>query len=275
MAVPSARGRATIEGRAPGYNRQSTASGGAQEEDILRDGVAHLFSRTEHRTHDFPDDSQPASDRLACLYRRLHRRHFDRAPRVVRQVHRPADRQRARGAEELRLAAGTRIDAALTDTISSRHGRAGNAFTARVVEDVRSSGGSVAIPAGSTVQGTIVEVSPAPNTRSTGTLTLAVTTVTVRGRAYDLDASIDSLDTISKGRGVEGVDAARVGAGAAAGAILGQVIGGNTKGAVIGGVAGGAAGAAVSVIMKDVDIVLPAGSHLMLTLRQRLTVMAN
>ena len=96
-----------------------------------------------------------------------------------------------------------------------------------------------------------MEVSPAPNTRSTGTLTLAVTSVTVNGRAYDLNASIDSLDTISKGRGVEGVDAARVGAGAAAGAILGQVIGGNTKGAVIGGVAGGAAGAAVSVIMKE------------------------
>jgi len=172
------------------------------------------------------------------------------------------------------LAAGTRIDAALTDTISSRHGRAGNAFTARVVEDVRSSGGSVAIPAGSTVQGTIVEVSPAPNTRSTGTLTLTVTTVTVRGRSYEIDASIDSLNTVSKGRGVEGVDAARVGAGAAAGAILGQVIGGNAKGAVIGGVAGGAAGAAVSVIMKDMDIVLPAGSHLMLTLRQSLKVMA-
>jgi len=173
------------------------------------------------------------------------------------------------------LAAGTRIDAALNETISSRQGRAGNAFTAHVVQDVPGKSGSVAIPAGSTVQGTIVEVSPAPNTRSTGTLTLAVTTVTVNGRPYDLNASIDSLDTISKGRGVEGVDAARVGAGAAAGAILGQVVGGNTKGAIIGGVAGGAAGAAVSVIMKDVDIVLPAGSHLMLTLRQPLKVMAN
>lgn len=173
------------------------------------------------------------------------------------------------------LAAGTRIDAALNETISSRQGHAGDAFTAHVVQDVAGKGGGIAIPAGSTVQGTIVEVSPAPNTRSTGTLTLAVTSVTVNGRAYNLDASIDSLDTISKGRGVEAVDAARVGAGAAAGAILGQVIGGNTKGAVIGGVAGGAAGAAVSVIMKDMDIVLPAGSHLMLTLRQPLKVMAS
>ena len=48
-----------------------------------------------------------------------------------------------------------------------------------------------------------------------------------------------------------------------------------TKGTVIGGVIGGATGAAVSVIMKDMDIVLPAGSHLMLTLKQRLTVMAK
>ena len=95
------------------------------------------------------------------------------------------------------LAAGTRIDAALNETISSRQGRAGNAFTAHVVQDVPGKSGSVAIPAGSTVQGTIVEVSPAPNTRSTGTLTLAVTTVTVNGRPYDLNASIDSLDTIS------------------------------------------------------------------------------
>jgi hypothetical protein len=173
------------------------------------------------------------------------------------------------------LAEGTRINAALNGTISSRQEKAGNAFTAHVVQDVPGRNGGIAIPAGSNVQGTIVEVRPAPNTRSTGTLTLAVTSVTVNGRAYDLDASIDSLDTISKGRGVEGVDAARVGAGAAAGAILGQVIGGNTKGAVIGGVAGGAAGAAVSVIMKDVDIVLPAGSHLMLTLRQPLKIMAS
>jgi len=187
-----------------------------------------------------------------------------------------ADQPRAAAApRSFNLAAGTRIDAALDETISSRQGRAGNAFTAHVVQDVPGKAGATAIPAGSTVHGTIVEVSPAPNTRSTGTLTLAVTSVTVGGRAYDLDASIDSLDTVSKGRGVEGVDAARVGAGAAAGAILGQVIGGNTKGAVIGGVAGGAAGAAVSVIMKDVDIVLPAGSHLMLTLRQPLKIMTR
>jgi len=173
------------------------------------------------------------------------------------------------------LNAGTLVDAAITETISSRHAKPGDGFTARVEEDVRNTGGWVAIPAGSTVHGTITEVSPAPNTSSAGTLTLAVSSVTVRGKAYDLYASIESLETVTEGRGVEAVDAARVAGGAAAGAILGRVIGGNSKGTIIGGVVGGATGAAVSVAMKDMDIVLPAGSHLTLTLKQRLTVTAN
>ena len=173
------------------------------------------------------------------------------------------------------LAVGSRIDATMNDTISSRHAHAGDAFTARVVRDVKNAGGSVVIPTGSTVHGVIREVSPAPNTKSTGTLTLAVTNVTVRGQSYDLNASIDSLKTISEGRGVEVVDVGRVAGGAAAGAILGQVIAKNPTGTIIGGVVGGATGAAVSVIMKDMDIVLPAGAHLLLTLQDRLTVAAR
>jgi hypothetical protein len=173
------------------------------------------------------------------------------------------------------VAAGTRVEATIDDTISSRHALVGDTFTARVTTDVRDAGGWIAIPEGSTVQGTITEVSSAPNSNSTGTLTLAVWSMTVRGSAYYVEASIDSLDTVQQGRGVEGGDVARVAGGAAAGAILGRVIGGNSKGAVIGAVVGGAAGAVVSAAIKDVDIVLPAGSHMVLTLRQRLTVMAN
>jgi len=170
------------------------------------------------------------------------------------------------------LATGTVIDAALTATITSRTARAGDAFTAQVVKDVRNAGGAVAIPAGSTVHGSILKVSSAPNDNATGTLTLVVSSVTVHGQSYDLEASIDALETVHEGRGVETVDAARTAGGAAAGAIIGQVITKNSKGTIIGGVLGGAAGAAVSAIMKDKDIVLPAGSHLLLTLQERLMV---
>jgi outer membrane lipoprotein SlyB len=173
------------------------------------------------------------------------------------------------------LAPGTRIDATTTSTISSQHGVAGDGFTALVVSDVRDSGGTIVIPAGSVMQGSVTEVSPASSDRSAGTLTLAVSTVTVGATPYGVDATIDSLMTVNDTRGVEKADVARTVGGAAAGAILGKVIGGNSKGTIIGAVAGAATGAAVSALVKDMDIVLPEGSHLMLTLKQPLTVMAH
>lgn len=173
------------------------------------------------------------------------------------------------------LSSGTFIDATTTTTISSEHGVAGDAFTALVVSDVRDVGGTVVIPAGSVMRGNITDVSPAPNDRSTGSLTIAVTGLTVGGRAYEVETSIDSLATVNSTRGVEKMDVVRTAGGAASGAILGKVIGGDSKGTIIGAVAGAAAGAAVSALVKDMDIVLPEGSHLMLTLRQPVTVMAN
>ena len=175
----------------------------------------------------------------------------------------------------LRLAAGTRLDAAATDTITSRTAKIGDPFTARVVEDVRDASGNVVIPAGSTVNGRITDVKPAPNPRTAGTLTLSVTSVSVRGNTYPIDASIDSLETVHKGRGVTSGDVAKVGAGAVAGAVLGRVIGGNRKGTIIGGVVGGVAGAGVANQTKDSDIVLPAGAHVIVRLTKELAVSAQ
>jgi hypothetical protein len=175
----------------------------------------------------------------------------------------------------LRLSAGTRVDMAATDTISSRTAKAGQSFTARVVDDVKNSAGQVVIPAGSTVNGTITAVKPAPNPKTPGTLTLAVTSVSVRGNTYPIDGTIDSLETIHKGRGITSGDAAKVGAGAVAGAVLGRVIGGNKKGTIIGGVVGGIAGAGVASQTKDSDIVLPAGAHMILKLTKELAVSAS
>ncbi|MGH7606614.1 MAG: hypothetical protein ACREME_04665, partial [Gemmatimonadales bacterium] len=175
----------------------------------------------------------------------------------------------------LSLAAGTRFDMAAVDTITSRTAKTGDPFSARVVEDVRNAGGVVVIPAGSVVSGTVTEVKPAPNPRTPGTLTLAVSSITVRGTSYPVAASIDSVETIHKSRGVTTGDAATVGAGAVAGAVLGRVIGGNRKGTIIGGVVGGIAGAGVAVESKDSDIVLPAGAHIIVSLTQELEVAAR
>ena len=172
-------------------------------------------------------------------------------------------------------AAGTHLDMAVTDTISSRTNHAGDAFSARVVDDVKDAQGHVVIPAGAVIGGTVTAVKPAPNPNEPGTLTLAVSSVTVRGTKYDLDARIDSLETVRHGRGITTGDAAKVGAGAAAGAILGRVVGGNKRGTIIGGIVGAAAGAGIAATSKDADIVLPAGAHVIVTLNKALAVRAS
>jgi hypothetical protein len=175
----------------------------------------------------------------------------------------------------LTLAAGSHFDMAATDTITSRTAKPGDAFTARVVEDVRNAAGKIVIPAGSQVNGTITAVKPAPNPNTPGTLTLGVSSVTIRGTNYPLEATIDSLETVHKGRGITTGDAAKVGGGAVAGAILGRVIGGNKRGTIIGGIVGGAVGAGVAQTSKDSDIVLPAGAHIIVTVTKPLTVKAS
>lgn len=170
------------------------------------------------------------------------------------------------------LGVGSKIDIAANDTISSRTSKTGDTFMGHVVDAVKNASGQVVIPAGSVVHVRITDVKPAPNPQTPGTLTLAITGITVGGKEYPIDAAVDSIETIHKGRGVTTGDAAKVGAGAAAGAILGRVLGGNSKGTVVGGVVGAAAGAAVAHSTKDSDIVLPAGAHIIVRLTKDLTV---
>jgi hypothetical protein len=173
------------------------------------------------------------------------------------------------------LDAGRQFSAVTRDTISSRSAKPGDSFSATVLSDVQDARGRVAIPAGALVYGTVTAVKAATSPRNSGTLTLAVSSVTVRGRSYPIDASIDALATERQGQGITGGDAVKVGVGAAAGAIVGQVIGKNTKGTVIGAVVGAAAGAGYAAATKNADIRLPAGTQIVIKLNQRVTFTGN
>src|SRR2546426_8048964 len=172
----------------------------------------------------------------------------------------------------LTAAAGTRVPFAASDTITTRHAKAGDAFTASVSQDVKDAAGHVVIPAGSTVQGTIDAAEPRPNPNSPGKFVLSVHSVTVRGTSYPVEGSVVAMGTVQQGRGVTKADAAKVGAGAAAGAIVGKLIGKDGKGAVIGGIVGAGAGAAAARASRDIDIVLPKGAAVTLKLDKALTV---
>jgi hypothetical protein len=173
------------------------------------------------------------------------------------------------------LAAGRQFTVATTDTITSRTAKVGNSFGATVLSDVQDARGRVAIPAGAMVYGAVTAVKPASSPTNAGTLTLAVSSVTVRGKSYPIDASIDSLVTERQGQGVTGGDVVKVGVGAAAGAIVGQIIGKNPKGTIIGAVVGAAAGAGYAALTKDSDVRLPAGTHILITLKQGVTIIGN
>jgi hypothetical protein len=170
------------------------------------------------------------------------------------------------------LASGTVIKATMNDSISSRRNKAGETVTATTLADLKDARGRTVIPAGSTITMTITAIKESENkSDKTGTLTLNVSDVTVNGRTYALNASIDSVSRSLQGRKTNEGDIAKVGAGTAVGAVVGRVIGGSTKGAVIGGVIGGAVGTQRAVETKDRDVVVPAGSRVVITLTETFT----
>jgi uncharacterized protein YcfJ len=170
------------------------------------------------------------------------------------------------------IASGTRLDLTINDELSSRKNKAGDTFTAKVYQDVRDPAGNVVIEEGSTVNGVVVAVMPAPIRRTPGTLTLALTTVETVGRTFPISATIDSVQTEHRRQPIDTRDAGKVAVGAAAGAVVGQVISKNTKGTVIGAVVGGIAGAGVAAETKDLDIVLPDDAHIMVTITSPLKI---
>jgi len=170
------------------------------------------------------------------------------------------------------VATGTKLDLTINDELSSRKNKPGDTFTAKVFSAVRDASGAIVIDEGSTVNGSIVAVKPAPNRRTPGTLTIALSTVEVDGKTFPIRATIDSVQREYRKQPVNAGDAAKVGVGAAAGAVVGQVISKNTKGTVIGAVVGGIAGAGVAVETKDLDIVIPDGSHILVTVTEPMKV---
>ena len=175
---------------------------------------------------------------------------------------------RPKGPSSYTAPAGAFLDVAVNDTVTSKTAKVGDAFAGTVVANVSDGHGAIVIPQGSVVHGSVTEA-------SSGSLTLSVSSVTVRGHDYGLAAKIDSLETVKQSKSIGGNDVAKVGIGAAAGALLGRVIGGNTKGAVIGGVVGAAAGTGVAAKTHGSYVVLPKGAHINLTLTAALVVPAK
>ena len=179
----------------------------------------------------------------------------------------------SQSATVLTLGSGATIEATTERGISSRTDKAGETFTASVSRPVKDGDGLVVIPAGSTLHLTIAELQPANDkSAADGRISVVLSAVTVGGKQFPVSGKVTSMAHVLKGRGVGTTEVGKTAAGAVVGGVAGRVIGGNATGTVIGAVVGGAAGAAVAVETANRDVVVAAGTPIIVTLAGPVTI---
>jgi hypothetical protein len=152
-------------------------------------------------------------------------------------------------------------------TISSETARVEDRVDARVTRDVRV-GDRVAIPAGSIVQGSVMDVERGGKVKERARLGIRFHTV-VLGNGSRLAIKTDSV--IREGASPARESAAKIGGAAVGGAILGAILGGG-KGAIIGGATGAAGGTAATMAGERNPALLPAGTTVSVRMQQPVTV---
>ncbi len=152
-------------------------------------------------------------------------------------------------------------------TVSSETARVEDRVEARVTRDVRV-GDRVAIPAGSVVQGSVMEVERGGKVKERARLGIRFHTV-VLADGSRLNIRTDSV--VREGASPANESAAKIGGAAVGGAILGAILGGG-KGAIIGGSVGAAGGTAATMAGGRNAAVLPAGTTVSVRVQQPVTV---
>jgi len=127
--------------------------------------------------------------------------------------------------------------------------------------------GATAIPKGSKVTGTVITAKEKGKIKGEGQLSLALTSITIRGQNYTIQTG--SLDSTVKGKGKR--TAATTGGGAAGGALVGGLAGGG-KGAGIGALVGATGGFVAGAMTGNKQIEIPAESALTFKLSKSLTL---
>jgi hypothetical protein len=168
---------------------------------------------------------------------------------------------------ELVIPADAVVGLQIERTITSETARVEDRVEARVTRDVRV-GDRVAIPSGSVVQGSVMEVERGGKVKERARLGIRFHTV-VLADGSRLNIKTDSV--VREGASPANESAAKIGGAAVGGAILGAILGGG-KGAVIGGTVGAAGGTAATMAGGRNPAVLPAGTTVSVRVQQPVTV---
>ena len=152
-------------------------------------------------------------------------------------------------------------------TVSSELARLEDKVDARVTRDVRVSD-RIAIPAGSTVRGSVTEVDRGGRVKGRARLAIRFHTIVL---ADGTQLALKTDPVVREGQSPGGESAAKVGGAAIGGAILGAILGGG-KGAAIGGAVGAAGGTAAAMTNERNPAALTAGTTVTVRMQAPVTV---
>ena len=152
-------------------------------------------------------------------------------------------------------------------TVSSELARVEDRVDARVTRDVRVAD-RIAIPAGSTVRGSVSEVDRGGRMKGKARLAIRFHTIVL---ADGTQLALKTDPVVREGQSPGGETAAKVGGAAIGGAILGAILGGG-KGAAIGGAVGAGAGTAAAMTNDRNAATLAAGTTVTVRMQSPVTV---
>lgn len=190
------------------------------------------------------------------------------APQPARYAPVPASQP----AVVLTVPALTEFDVEFLDPLSSETAQVGDGFRARLAHDIEA-GGSVAIPAGSLVFGSVTEVVSTKKIGGQAKLALGFDRVELpSGDSTALYATF-----AAEGKKQTKKDAATIGGAAAGGAVLGRVLDKKHKGksTILGAVVGAAVGTAIAAKNAGDPVSIDAGSVVALNLDEAIRVVQD
>ncbi len=170
------------------------------------------------------------------------------------------------------LPSGTQLTATLEGSLSTRTSRAGDVFTARIGEALRTADGTEVLPAGSRLEGRVAESRESPSAEESALLLLEIRALLVNGQRYPIQATVLETQVATEARDSAQRQAATVATGAAAGAVVGRILGRDTRSTVAGAAAGAAAGAGIALTTRDGHASLAEGSTIRIRLETPLVV---
>jgi hypothetical protein len=168
------------------------------------------------------------------------------------------------------IPAGTELVLRTDQFIDTNQAMAGTTYAATIVRPVITVRGNQIVPAGTPAQLAVVR-SSSGGTVGTAQLELAVRSLALNGRIYNVVSDINEQQAAQQGLGANRRTAETVGGGAILGTLIGAIAGGGT-GAAIGAAAGAAGGAAVNVLTKGDRVRVPAETLLTFRLERPIRV---